>query len=102
MAKNRILISLEGGEGSGKSTQALRLKKYFESLSYHVRIVQEPGETRIGKKIREILLNPRHQEIGAITEVLLYMSARSQLVTEIIVPALMKGHVIICDRYIDS
>ncbi len=102
MTKKGILISLEGGEGSGKSTQALRLKKYFENLGYRVRIVQEPGETRIGKKIREILLNPHHREIGAITEVLLYISARAQLVEEIINPALQKGYVVICDRYIDS
>lgn len=102
MTKKGILISLEGGEGSGKSTQALRLKKYFENKGYRTRIVQEPGETRIGKKIREILLNPNNLEISAITEVLLYMSARAQLVSEILIPALQKGHVIICDRYIDS
>ena len=102
MDKKGILISLEGGEGSGKSTQARKLKRYLENLGYKVDIVQEPGQTRIGKKIREILLNPRYKEIGAITEVLLYMAARAQLVSEIIKPALAKGKTIICDRYIDS
>ena len=93
---------MEGGEGSGKSTQALHLRKYFKNKGYRVRIVQEPGETRIGRKIRKILLNPKHHEMAAITEVLLYISARAQLVEEIIIPELKRGCVIICDRYIDS
>ena len=102
MKRKGILISLEGGEGCGKSTQAVWLKKYLESKGFKVQIVVEPGETKVGNKIREILLDNKHKGMSAVAEVLLYMAARAQLVHEMILPALDKGEVIICDRYIDS
>lgn len=104
MIKKGLLISLEGGEGCGKSTQSLRLKSFLEEKGYSVKIVQEPGETRIGKKIRFLLLSNEHAEMTPLAEVLLYMAARAQLVEEIIHPFLKQNpkHAIICDRFMDS
>jgi len=104
MIKKGLLISLEGGEGCGKSTQSLRLKSFLEEKGYSVKIVQEPGETRIGKKIRSLLLSKEHAEMTPLAEVLLYMAARAQLVEEIIHPFLKQSpkHAIICDRFMDS
>jgi dTMP kinase len=104
MIKKGLLISLEGGEGCGKSTQAIRMKAFLEENGYAVRIVQEPGETQIGKKIRSLLLSKEHTEMAPLAEVLLYMAARAQLVEEIIQPALKHNsrYAIICDRYMDS
>jgi dTMP kinase len=96
------LISLEGCEGSGKSTQADMLKGYLEERGKEVTLVREPGGTDIGERIRELLLDPGAGEMAPITEALLFASARAQLVRDVIRPALRAGNVVIADRYTDS
>lgn len=101
MGKKGALISLEGIDGSGKSTLmemlCLRLNNSFNLLS-----LREPGGTNISEKIRELLLDSRNGGMVSKTEALLYDAARSQLVEEIIVPALNEGKIVLIDRYIDS
>jgi len=97
-----IFITFEGGEGVGKSTQIHLLAERLRAADYQVVTMREPGGTPIGEKIRNILLNPTHTELDAISELLLYEAARAQLVAERIVPALETGAVVLCDRYTDS
>lgn len=102
-----LLITLEGIDFCGKSVQSLllfdRLKKYYKD-SYPDKIVllREPGGTLISEEIRQILLNRSLEMMNAVTEMLLYEAARSQLTSEIILPALQKNKIVICDRFYDS
>ncbi|MCM8770772.1 MAG: dTMP kinase [Candidatus Omnitrophica bacterium] len=95
-------ITFEGSEGSGKSTQSKLLYQYLRRQGYKVIYLREPGSTKIGEKIRRILLDPRNKSILPVCETLLYMAARAQMVEEVIVPALKKGKIVICDRFLDS
>jgi dTMP kinase len=95
-------ITFEGPEGSGKSTQGKLLVKYLKSQGKRAVFLREPGGTRISEKIRAILLNESHQEIDPLSEMLLYMAARAQLIQEVIKPAISKGYFVICDRFLDS
>jgi dTMP kinase len=95
-------ITFEGPEKSGKSTQAALLSGYLRSLGFKTIFVREPGSTKIGEKIRRLLLDTRHAEMSEMAEMLLYMAARAQLVAEVIAPALKKGCVVLCDRFLDS
>jgi len=95
-------ITFEGSEGSGKSTQSKLLCAYLKKKGYRVIFLREPGGTKISEKIRQILLDNKNDGMSAESEVLLYMAARAQLVREIILPALKKGKIIICDRFLDS
>ncbi|MGM0502309.1 MAG: dTMP kinase [Bacillota bacterium] len=95
-------VSLEGVEGSGKSTQLKRIKNYLQELGYEVIITYEPGDTEIGKKIRKILLNPANNKLVPKAELMLYLADRAQHVQEIIIPNLKAGKVVISDRYIDA
>lgn len=97
-----IFITMEGPDGSGKTTQIDLLKKYLESKGYDIVIAREPGGTAIGEKIRELILDPAHKEMSHMTELLLYASARAQLVSQIIGPALLEGKAVICDRFVES
>jgi dTMP kinase len=97
-----FFISLEGIEGSGKSTQIKLLKEKLNELDYDVLFTKEPGGTEIGKKIRKILLDPIHHKMDDRAEILLYAADRAQHVVETIVPALKENKVVITDRYIDS
>ncbi|HHU60509.1 MAG: dTMP kinase [Bacillota bacterium] len=97
-----LFITLEGVDGVGKTTQALILKEYFEQLGYEVLHTFEPGGTKLGNSIRQILLNPQHEELHSMTEILLYASDRAQHVYEVILPALNAKKIVICDRYVDS
>lgn len=97
-----ILITMEGTDGSGKSTQINLLKNYLQSKGKDVVIIREPGGTRIGEKIRDIILDKENTEMHKITEMLLYASSRAQLIQEVIKPELSKGKCIICDRFVDS
>lgn len=98
-----IFISMEGPDGSGKSTQIELLKNYLESKGYKdIVITREPGGTVIGEAIREIILNKDYSEMDYMTEALLYASARAQLVSQVIKPALELGKAVISDRFIDS
>ncbi len=94
-------ITFEGSEGCGKSTQSRLLYEYLKKNGYKVVYLREPGGTRISERIREILLDPK-DHITPAAETLLYMAARAQIVDEIIKPALLKGKIVICDRFLDS
>lgn len=97
-----IFITMEGPDGSGKTTQIDLLKKYLEHKGYDIVIAREPGGTTIGEAIRKIILNPDYKEMGHMTELLLYASARAQLVNQVIKPALAEGKAVICDRFVES
>ncbi len=95
-------ITFEGGEGSGKSSQARLLAEYLKEKGYDVEVTREPGGTGIGDAIRAILLNPELSEMGNVAELLLLAASRAQNVHERIEPAMARGAVIVCDRFIDS
>ncbi len=97
-----ILITFEGVEGSGKSTQAELLGEYLKQSGFDVILSREPGGTQIGEQIRNILLNPEYQQMDARTELFLYLACRNQHVREKILPALKMGKVVILDRFADS
>ena len=97
------LISFEGAEGSGKSTQIARLAKRLVHLTHDVVTVREPGGTEIGEQVRNIIVhNSGGDEMCAETELLLFAAARAQLVREVIAPALLHGSIVLCDRFMDS
>ncbi|MFA5144597.1 MAG: dTMP kinase [Candidatus Omnitrophota bacterium] len=95
------LITFEGSEGCGKSTQSRLLYEYLKNKGLPVVYLREPGGTELGEKIRSILLEPKNN-ISPVCETLLYMAARAQIVDEIIKPELSKGRIVICDRFLDS
>jgi len=97
-----LFITFEGVEGSGKTTQIQRLKKYLSQKGIHCKVTREPGGCSIGEKIRKILLNPDHREMVPATELLLYEAARAQHVKEVIKPFLEKEGVVLCDRFSDA
>lgn len=97
-----IFISVEGGDGSGKSTQLANIREYLEGRGIDALFIREPGGTSIGEKIRDILLDPANSEMCAMTEALLYAASRAQIVSEVIKPALASGKLVICDRFVDS
>jgi dTMP kinase len=98
-----VFITFEGCEGSGKTTQAQKLKEYLEGRGKEVVLVREPGGTPVGEKIREMLLGSDESiEIAPITEALLFAADRAQQVMDVIRPALDTGAVVIGDRYTDS
>ena len=100
--KNGLFISIEGPDGSGKSTQIEVLRKYFEKQGIDVLLTREPGGTPISEKIREIIIDKNNMEMDDMTEALLYAASRAQHVAEVIKPALAAGKIVICDRFIDS
>ncbi len=95
-------ITFEGPEGSGKSTHTKLLCEYFKNSGKNIIYVREPGSTRVGEQIRQLLLDVKNKEISDITEVCLYMAARAQLVCEVILPALKNGKIVISDRFLDA
>lgn len=97
-----LFITLEGIDGVGKTTQALLLKEHLEQQGYSILHTFEPGGTKLGGRIRELLLNPDHRELHSMTEILLYAADRAQHVSEKVVPALKAGKTVICERFIDS
>lgn len=97
------LISFEGSEGAGKSTQIARLAARLQKANREVLTTREPGGTEIGEQIRNILVhNSKGDEMCAETELLLFAAARAQLVREVIAPALVRGAIVLTDRYLDS
>jgi dTMP kinase len=97
------LISFEGSEGSGKTTQIARLAAAFQRANREVITTREPGGTEIGEQIRNIIVhNSRGDEMCAETELLLFAAARAQVVREVIAPAMMRGAIVISDRFLDS
>ena len=101
-AKKGIFITMEGPDGAGKSTQIDLLKKYLEDKGYNIHLTRDPGGNDISEAIRGIILNKDFTEMGYMTELLLYASARAQLVKENIKPALEAGTAVIADRFVDS
>ncbi len=97
-----MFITLEGIEGSGKTTQIRHLKTYFESRGYRCLVTREPGGTVIGEKIRSIVLNPQNRDLVPPAELLLYMADRAQHIHSLIQPALAGGRIVLCDRYFDA
>jgi dTMP kinase len=97
-----IFISFEGIEGTGKSTQAALLAQYLKGKGFRVTQTAEPGGTRISLKIRELLLSTESTDMDPLTELLLYNAARVQHIKEIIMPALLRGDVVVTDRFSDS
>lgn len=95
-------IVFEGIDGSGKTTQLQLLGKYLSGRGYPVQLTREPGGTRVGEQIRELLLNPQYGELVPVAEALLYAAARAQHVAQVILPALEEGKIVLCDRFIDS
>ncbi len=95
-------ITFEGSEGSGKSTQSALVVEYLKGKKLPVMLLREPGGVKISEKIRKILLDVENTDMGDECETLLYMAARAQLVKEVLKPALEKGRIIICDRFLDS
>ncbi|SDJ81490.1 dTMP kinase [Natronincola ferrireducens] len=100
--KKGLFISIEGLDGSGKSTQIQYMKRFMEDKGFEVLLTREPGGTVIGEKIRDIILDKQHQEMADTTEVLLYAASRAQHVQQFILPALQEGKVVLCDRFVDS
>lgn len=95
-------ITVEGSDGVGKSTQIHNIENYFLKLGYEVQLTREPGGTRIGDKLRDILLDVSNDEMNEMTEMLIYAASRAQHIKELIEPSLKKGKIVISDRYIDS
>jgi dTMP kinase len=97
------LISFEGSEGSGKSTQISRLAAHLQKTDREVISTREPGGTEIGEQIRNIIVhNSKGDEMCGETELLLFTAARAQLVREVIAPALLRGAIVLSDRFLDS
>jgi len=99
---NGYLITFEGIDGSGKTTQAVLLHNRLLSSGHNAQILREPGGTVIGEKIRSILLDTSFSDMSPQTELFLYLAARSQITSTAIIPALTRGAHVIMDRYIDS
>lgn len=97
-----LFITVEGMDGSGKTTQIRFMQEYLSSLGCDVLLTREPGGTRISESIRSIILDAENTEMSDTTELLLYSASRAQLVEQVIRPSLEKYITIICDRYVDS
>ncbi len=97
-----LFISIEGPDGSGKSTQIRNIKEFFKDKGIEIVFTREPGGTDIGERVRDIILDKNCQEMDHMTEAMLYAAARAQHVAQVIRPALNAGRTVICDRFVDS
>jgi len=97
-----LFISLEGGEGSGKSTLMRRLAVFLEGRGFEVHETREPGGPPISERIREILLDPECRAMDGLTELFLYLASRRQNVIEVIRPLLDRGAAVLSDRFLDA
>jgi dTMP kinase len=97
-----LLISFEGIDGCGKSTQLARLADRLRAVGIEPLLVREPGGTQLGERVREILLDPATGDIAPAAEALLYAASRAELVASTIEPALAAGRIVLVDRYVDS
>ena len=97
-----LLITFEGCDGSGKSTQIKLLTQRLEAAGIEMVITREPGGTAFGEAVRALLLNPKGPDRLLLSELFLYMSARAEIVGRVIKPSLSAGKVVITERYIDS
>lgn len=97
-----MFITLEGPDGSGKTGQMPLLEEFLTSKGFNVFCAREPGDTTIGEQVRNILMDHKNKSMHPRTETLLFCAARSQLVTEVLLPHLEKGEIVLLDRYADS
>jgi len=97
-----LFIAFEGGDGAGKSTQAALLTQTLQDAGRTVLRTREPGGTPVGEKLRSLVLEHGHGQIDARTEALIFAASRAAHVEQVILPALERGDVVVCDRYIDS
>jgi dTMP kinase len=97
-----FFLTFEGLDGSGKSTQLRKLAKHLEVQGHAVTVTRQPGGTRIGDRIRALLLDSKTEALAPMTELGLMFSDRAQGIAEVIRPALKAGRVVLCDRYTDS
>jgi dTMP kinase len=100
--RHGVFIALEGGEGAGKTTQARLLAIWLRDQGYDVVTTREPGATKIGMRLRAVLLDTAHAGLSARAETLLYAADRAEHVSTVILPALERGAVVVTDRYVDS
>jgi dTMP kinase len=96
------LITFEGPDGAGKTTQVNLTAAALKAAGYSVLVTREPGGTRLSEAVRGLLLDPSFREMTPAAEALLYAGARAQLVREVMIPALAAGQVVLCDRFVDS
>lgn len=97
--KRGFFLTLEGGEGSGKSTVARILADWFRRKGYNVLLTREPGGVPVSERIRELIVN---NGMDAVTEALLFAASRNEITKRVIEPALDRGEIVICDRFVDS
>lgn len=97
-----MFISLEGIEGSGKTTQIAHIEKHLAGRGIDCTVTREPGGTAIGAKIRAVLLDPANHDMDPLAELLLYMADRAQHICRVIRPALDTGNTVLCDRFFDA
>ncbi len=100
--KKGLFITFEGPEGCGKTTHSRLMAAYLRKNGYDTLYTREPGGTKVGNRIRSILLNLKGLNISPLTEVLLFEASRSAIVKEVIRPALLKKKIVICDRFNDA
>ena len=100
--REAIWITFEGVEGTGKTTQLERIARRLEAGGRRVTVTREPGGTALGQQLRAVLLRPDPQPMHPLTELLLYTADRAQHLAEVILPALERGEVVLCDRYLDA
>lgn len=95
-------ITLEGGEGVGKTTNLDFVRRHLEAHGLEVVVTREPGGTELAEKIRELLLRPSDEPVSEMTELLLIFAARAQHIARVILPALEQGKWVLCDRFVDA
>lgn len=101
-SRRGLFITFEGGDGAGKSTHIRFLSEALLAHGSEVVCLREPGGTRLGERLRRILLDPRNDDLSDQAELLVFEAARAQIVAEVIKPALDRGAVVLCDRFTDS
>jgi dTMP kinase len=97
-----MFITLEGPDGSGKTTQVPLLAEAIREAGYDLVVTREPGGTEIGDQVRQVIMDLHNKQMEPTTEILLFQASRAQLVRELILPSLEAGKVVLCDRYADS
>lgn len=100
--KKGIFITFEGGEGAGKTSLIERIKTYLLNKKLNLVFTREPGGTLFGEEIRNLLLKDRKEKVSAKAELCLFLASRAQHIQDVIIPALSKGKIVLCDRYNDS
>lgn len=102
MSSRGLFITMEGGEGVGKSTNMSLLKRFLHENKVDVIVTREPGGTQLGEEIRDLLLKERGDSVSDMSELLLMFAARAQHIEEVIEPALASGTWVLCDRFTDA